>query len=948
MAEFDKNLNPKTLKEINREATRLKQALGGVSTALADAAKNAATATGDTASSFKTSQSQADKLASKLQSLTKDQLKGLKKNQEFKKELIKLDAESAGRAAKIVTLQEDINALYAIGEEAALQEADALAEVLVQMQEQNSIAEEVKQQFEEIIETTDKMEKANPFTTLSEVTQSIPIVGKVFSGMAGAAETFNNELAESNDKMSALSKASKGVAKDLAKGFMVMVADNAVEGFKRFDEATVSLEKNLNVSTLQAAKLQQKFIDIAQENIGLVATDLTAALNDANAALGTTANLSSSTLTTFATLTKQLGFSADEAGNLNKFALATGQSFEDFTNEAIGTVKVLNAQNDTALDYKGILKDINQTSNAVKFSLEAQGFSLAKAAFEAKKMGLSLDKMDSIAGNLLDFEQSIANELEAELLLGRDLNLEKARQMALDGDLVGMAKEIQKQGITAAKFSKMNRIEQESIAKAMGMSRGEMADMFAEQKALNQLQVEGATNLDDAVNKKYDLIMSGEAEARKAILESAATEEEKAKQLADLKAQTQGKLDKLVTDSGKKELVSKRKAQTAEEKFREGQIKMQDQMMKAMSPEAFTGMKDAMDKVATAIPELTTAIGLLTGAIALMQGLSFVRDSAKFLKNMKGSGGVMKNLTKNVKGLTGSLKNAAGAAGGMASNLGNAAGAAAGGGAAKAAGASSAAGGAAKSGGFFSNIASKAKGFAGKAIGGAKSMVSKAGGAISNVAGKVGEVAGKLNPKQAIGKFLKGPNIAKFLKRVPGLGMIVGPAIEAYMLSQTAGGGADPRAVGNQVVNAIGGLGGGLLGSILGSFIPVPGVGTFVGGVLGDMAGRYVADLISDNVDTSGLGKMAINAFGGGEDSEGMGVASDTAADFISRPGQPIQKFRPDDIVIGGTNPMGGGDDGRTIELLERLVAAVEKGGVINMDGNKVGTMLGMGSYRTQ
>ena len=178
--------------------------------------------------------------------------------------------------------------------------------------------------------------------------------------------------------------------------------------------------------------------------------------------------------------------------------------------------------------------------------------------------------------------------------------------------------------------------------------------------------------------------------------------------------------------------------------------------------------------------------------------------------------------------------------------------------------------------------------------------------------------------------------------------MIVGPAIETYMLSQTAGGGADPRAVGNQVVNAIGGLGGGLLGSILGSFIPVPGVGTFVGGVLGDMAGRYVADLISDNVDTSGLGKMAINAFGGGEDSEGMGVASDTAADFISRPGQPIQKFRPDDIVIGGTNPMGGGDDGRTIELLERLVAAVEKGGVINMDGNKVGTMLGMGSYRTQ
>ena len=779
--------------------------------------------------------------------------------------------------------------------------------------------------------------------------------------MADAAETFNNELAESNDKMSALGKASKGVAKDLAKGFMVLVADNAIEGFKRFDEATVSLEKNLNVTPLQAAKLQQKFIDIGQENIGLTATDLTSALNDANAALGTTADLSASTLTTFATLTKQLGFSAQEAGDLNKLAMATGQSFEDFTDSAIGTVKVLNAQNDTALDYKGILKDINQTSDAVKFSLEAQGFSLAKAAFEAKKMGLSLDQMDGIAGSLLDFEQSIANELEAELLLGKDLNLEKARQMALDGDLVGMAKEISKQGITAAKFNKMNRIEQESIAKAMGMSRGEMATMFKDQSALNQLQVDGAANLDDAVNKKYDLIMSGEAKARKAIAESAATEEEKTKQLALLKTQTQEKLDKLITDSGKKELVNKREAQTAEEKFREGQIKMQDQLMKSMSPEAFVGMKDAMDSVATAIPELTTAIKFLTIAIGVMQGLSFVKDSAKFLKNMKGGGGVIKNLNKGVKGLTGSLTNAAQASGGIVNNLDNAASAAGakGGGAimkasgkkvygaaatsAVKAGSASAAGGAAKSGGLFSKV-----------IGGAKSIAGKAGGAISNV-------AGKLNPKQAIGKFLKGPNIGKFIKKIPYLGALIGPAIETYMLAQAVGGGADPRMVGNQVVNAIGGLGGGILGSILGSFVPVPGVGTFVGSVLGDMAGRYVAGLVSDNIDTSSLGQMAIKAFGNNEESGitpqmasteggGMEVAPDMASDFISRPGQPIQKFRPDDVVIGATNPMGGGNEnnGRTVELLERLVTAVEKGGIINMDGNKVGTMLGMSSYRTQ
>ena len=39
-----------------------------------------------------------------------------------------------------------------------------------------------------------------------------------------------------------------------------------------------------------------------------------------------------------------------------------------------------------------------------------------------------------------------------------------------------------------------------------------------------------------------------------------------------------------------------------------------------------------------------------------------------------------------------------------------------------------------------------------------------------------------------------------------------------------------------------------------------------------------------------------------------------TAADFISRPGQPIQKFRKDDIIVGGTNLGGKGGGGGNVE----------------------------------
>ena len=99
-------------------------------------------------------------------------------------------------------------------------------------------------------------------------------------------------------------------------------------------------------------------------------------------------------------------------------------------------------------------------------------------------------------------------------------------------------------------------------------------------------------------------------------------------------------------------------------------------------------------------------------------------------------------------------------------------------------------------------------------------------------------------------------------------------------------------------------------------------------------------------------------------------------SDFISRPGLPIQRFRKDDVVIATTNPIIDDpsvttpsdsvisptvstpqpyppppttiDNTNVEKLLERLITSVEKGGIINMDGNKVGTVLGMGSYRIQ
>jgi len=73
-------------------------------------------------------------------------------------------------------------------------------------------------------------------------------------------------------------------------------------------------------------------------------------------------------------------------------------------------------------------------------------------------------------------------------------------------------------------------------------------------------------------------------------------------------------------------------------------------------------------------------------------------------------------------------------------------------------------------------------------------------------------------------------------------------------------------------------------------------------------------------------------------------TSGDTASDFISRPGQPIQKFRKDDLIVGGTSLGSGG--GEVVTLLKELIVAVKNGGDVYMDGAKVGKSLVLSSSR--
>jgi hypothetical protein len=185
-----------------------------------------------------------------------------------------------------------------------------------------------------------------------------------------------------------------------------------------------------------------------------------------------------------------------------------GEGLKDNLNSVNYTVLKLNQQNKLGLSAKAIQESIGKASAATRLSLGEGSVKLAEAAFQAKKLGVEIEKIEQIGSSLLDFESSISSEMEAELLTGKDLNLERARLAALNNDTATLAKEISEQMGSAADFTEMNVLQQDALAKSMGMNRNELAEMLettemlagtdftslvGAQKEYNKMVAEGAS-----------------------------------------------------------------------------------------------------------------------------------------------------------------------------------------------------------------------------------------------------------------------------------------------------------------------------------------------------------------------------------------------------------------------------------------------------------------------
>lgn len=204
--------------------------------------------------------------------------------------------------------------------------------------------------------------------------------------------------------------------------------------------------------------------------------------------MGSTHDLSSATVAEVGKMSKTLGISATDAGKLQgQFQSMAGATAESATN----TLEYAGALAKAAHVAPGdVMKSIAANSEDVATYTKDGGKNIATAAVAAKKLGVEFGTITKMSSGLLDFENSINKQLEASVLLGREINLDKARELSLNGDLVGATQEMLNNIGGEAEYNKMNVLQRKALADSMGVSVGELSKMVKHQDELKNLTEE--------------------------------------------------------------------------------------------------------------------------------------------------------------------------------------------------------------------------------------------------------------------------------------------------------------------------------------------------------------------------------------------------------------------------------------------------------------------------
>tara|TARA_Y100000592_G_scaffold8409_1_gene11843 strand:- start:1117 stop:3300 length:2184 start_codon:yes stop_codon:yes gene_type:complete len=351
----------------------------------------------------------------------------------------------AAHKKKILKTADSIRKLESLGTKDAIQKADKLKEEL-------------------------KMTKG-VFDRRKDAISAVQAQEKITENLLGNLNTSVGALSGMKDQAILFGRAL------MANPYLALLAGFAllIMYIKDSVSFSIKLSKELGVSASQASKLNNEIGFVRRKFLDMVGIDVSAISNQLLEDFGDVNMLSGKTVEQIGTMALGMGTTGQNLVKVSKTMQSVLPSISNsaMAMESMSMFAAIAKENGAATGK--VMDDLAENTEVFAAFGKDGGENIAMAAIQARKLGLNLSQTAKIADSLLDFESSIEKEMEASLLIGKQLNYNRARQLALEGDIAGAAKEVMDQIGGQEEFSRLNVIQRRALADSIGVSVDELS-----------------------------------------------------------------------------------------------------------------------------------------------------------------------------------------------------------------------------------------------------------------------------------------------------------------------------------------------------------------------------------------------------------------------------------------------------------------------------------------
>lgn len=358
--------------------------------------------------------------------------------------------------------------------------------------------------------------------TMQEIIERVPILGGIFAkklNIGGLLEYANEKIhaverAYAAGKISAAKKAlmlGKIQASTYFKAFtnpymlLIQAAKIMVDRFIAVDAAAEDFRKNTGLVDTQMGSITK---EVTQINVQFarMGVSIAEAFKAAAAIVKTfqVASVQTGTLMkNTALMAANLGIAEEDTTKTFKLFLGMSGMSTKMSNNATALTARLSELGGVA--PAEVFKDLASASNDVVNFVGKTPKQLILSTIEARRLGTTIESIAKSARGMVDFQGSINAEMEASVLIGRNMNFQLSRQLAWEGKVVESREEALRQIELAGDWDKKNVLQREAMAKAANMEVADVTKMMAQKKLLNNLSADGLAMYQQMQKEAEDL-----------------------------------------------------------------------------------------------------------------------------------------------------------------------------------------------------------------------------------------------------------------------------------------------------------------------------------------------------------------------------------------------------------------------------------------------------------